>query len=155
MPKRGNDTDDHGRLIPPLNDQASQLLSSWLPFILQCYHRETHPQLLENGYIHILLEGEIPNGIRGWRDNGGLGIGSRVLPGSVGLKGKPYLDDRGKNPRGYEGFRDDWVGGRRIDKDNQGRDEPSHLNEEKNHRFFWKRTWTSLHGATKTCLVYQ
>ena len=59
-----------------------------------------------------------------------------MLSDSVGLKEKPYVDDRGENIRGYGSFRNNQVGGRGTDEDNQSRDELGSLDKRKNHKLF-------------------
>ena len=59
-----------------------------------------------------------------------------MLSGSISLKGKPYMDDRGEDIRGHVSSGNSWVDGKGTNKDNQGRDEPGSLDEIKNHKFF-------------------
>ena len=86
-----------------------------------------------------MLKGEVPDGARSWRDKGRLGASLRMLSGSVGLKGKPYMDDLGENTKGHEGSGNNRVGGRGTDEDNQSKDEPGSLNERKKHKLFLKK----------------
>ena len=46
------------------------------------------------------------------------------------------MDDLGENTKGHEGSRNNRVGGRGTDEDNQSKDEPGSLNERKKHKLF-------------------
>ena len=43
---------------------------SRLTFVLQCDYRKSYPQSLESIHLHVLLEGEVPNRTRSWRNKG-------------------------------------------------------------------------------------
>ena len=73
--------------------QATQLLGNRLTFILQCDHRKVYPQSLEISHFHVLLEGEVPNRIGNWGNKRRPGASARMLPGSLGVKRKPYMDN--------------------------------------------------------------
>ena len=95
--------------------------------------------MVDSDYIHIFPKGKVSNGTWGWRNKGRPGFGPGMLLGGVGLKRKPYLDDRGKDAKSHRGSRDNRVGGRRIDKGNQGKDESSYFNEGENYSFFERK----------------
>ena len=65
------------------------------------------------------------------------------------------MDDLGENTKGHEGSRNNRVGGRGTDEDNQSKDEPGSLNERKKHKLFLKKTWMCSHGAMRIGLAYQ
>ena len=64
-----------------------------LTFVLQCDHRKAYVQSLEGSHIHVLLEGEVPNETGNWGNKRGSGAGVRMLPGSLSIKRKPYIDN--------------------------------------------------------------
>nr|XP_023921246.1 uncharacterized protein LOC112032717 [Quercus suber] len=77
----------------PLQITNKQLFGSRLTVVLQCGYRKAYPQSLESNYFHLLLEGEVSNKTRGWRNKRRPGASKGMLPGGPDLKGKPYMGD--------------------------------------------------------------
>ena len=90
---------------------------------------------MESGHFHVLLESEVFNGTRSWRDKRRSGAGKGVLLGSPGLKREPYVGNRRKDTRNCREIGDNRIGRRGSYKDNPSRDEFKPPDKERDWQF--------------------
>ena len=101
---------------------------------------------MESSDINILHKGKIPYRKWGRSDKNGLDSGSWVLPSSISIEGKPYMDDRRKEFGSGESIRDSQTNRRRTNEGNNCEGKPwsfderrdNGVPEEKFRRFFLK-----------------